>query len=49
MFKNYKDIKERNNIILKAYKMEYLQSKITKVLGLNQPIVQRTIIKNGKN
>jgi len=49
MFKDYKSIKDRNNIILKAYKIGYSQAKIAKVLGLNQSTIQRTIKRNEKN
>ncbi len=48
MFTNNKDLKERNNKIVKAYEQGYSQHMIAKVLGLSQPAVYGVIKRSRK-
>jgi DNA-binding transcriptional regulator LsrR (DeoR family) len=44
----YGDIKERNELIVKAYEQGYSQHMIAKVLGISQPAVHGVIKRRGK-
>ena len=48
MLANKKDLKERNQTILKAYEKGYSPHMIAKVLGISQPAVSGVIGRNGK-
>lgn len=49
ILKDFKNIKHRNKLILKAYKDGYSQHKIAKVLELNQATIQRIIKRTMKS
>ena len=48
MFSQNKDIKERNNKIVKAYEEGYSQHMIAKVLDISQPAVYGVIKRSRK-
>ena len=48
MLTGHREIKERNKLIVEAYRQGYSQHMIAKVLGISQPAVHGVIKKNGK-
>ncbi len=48
MLTDHKDLKERNDKIVKAYEQGYSQHMIAKVLGISQPAVHGVIKRSKK-